>query len=232
MTVALYAVDPQYVDGTDLSLVPPQNSQPSTTTSTVIWRLIAIADDITPKGLYLPTDKSLVVDALSTLFPQLSSSCTSGPDLQRIETCLANSNTFTLFIATETIEKIFYRPLTATTTTTAVDTIITEPTDLQGPPRFSFKISKIVGCLTLITLNLLMNTRAHIEDLVVSNHCRGQGVGRGLMKRALFDAVHIRNCSMVDLTSKPDRVQARALYESLGFQIRDTGAYRYYAPSI
>ncbi|KAG0027889.1 hypothetical protein BGZ82_008715 [Podila clonocystis] len=90
-------------------------------------------------------------------------------------------------------------------------------------------ITTIVGCLTLVTLTLLMNSRAHIEDLVVSTECRGQGVGRALMQRALHEAVHTHKCSMVDLTSKPDRLQARKLYESLGFQIRDTGAFRYYA---
>ncbi|KAI9232961.1 MAG: acyl-CoA N-acyltransferase [Podila humilis] len=90
-------------------------------------------------------------------------------------------------------------------------------------------ITTIQGCLTLITLTLLMNSRAHIEDLVVSTECRGQGVGRALMQRALHEAVQTHNCSMVDLTSKPDRIQARKLYESLGFQIRDTGAFRYYA---
>ncbi|KAG0077733.1 hypothetical protein BGZ93_005794 [Podila epicladia] len=90
-------------------------------------------------------------------------------------------------------------------------------------------ITTILGCLTLVTLTLLMNSRAHIEDLVVSTECRGQGVGRALMQRALHEAVHTHQCSMVDLTSKPDRLQARKLYESIGFQIRDTGAFRYYA---
>ncbi|KAG0359000.1 hypothetical protein BG005_001521 [Podila minutissima] len=90
-------------------------------------------------------------------------------------------------------------------------------------------ITTILGCLTLVTLTLLMNSRAHIEDLVVSTECRGQGVGRALMQRALHEAIHTHKCSMVDLTSKPDRLQARKLYESLGFQIRDTGAFRYYA---
>ncbi|KAG0034586.1 hypothetical protein BGZ81_004130 [Podila clonocystis] len=90
-------------------------------------------------------------------------------------------------------------------------------------------ITTILGCLTLVTLTLLMNSRAHIEDLVVSTESRGQGVGRALMQRALHEAVHTHKCSMVDLTSKPDRLQARKLYESLGFQIRDTGAFRYYA---
>ncbi|KAF9353089.1 hypothetical protein BGX26_009129 [Mortierella sp. AD094] len=235
MTVAFFAVDPQYSDGTDLSLVPPPQSQPSTTTTIVIWRLVATTNNITPKGLYLPVEKSLVVDAFDILFPQLSTSCTTGPDLQRIETCLANPDTFTLFLATETTETVFFKTVLRNETDTVAAAAASVTVDAgnvpSSPPRISFKISKIVGCLTLITLKLLMKSRAHVEDLVVSNDCRGQGIGRGLMKRALHDAVHIRDCEMVDLTSRPDRVQARALYESLGFKLRDTGSFRYNASS-
>ncbi|KAF9437708.1 hypothetical protein BGZ76_011553 [Entomortierella beljakovae] len=228
MSITFFAVDPQYNDGSELAL-----DSTATCTSNVIWRLVASSE--TPKGLYLPIDKSLVVDTFSILFPQLSSNSKTGPTLSRIETCLANPETFTLFLATETVE-IVHPPV-----------VLTQPTQQQEqqqeqeqsdiiptftiPQRVSCKITKVIGCLTLITLNLLMNTRAHIEDLVVLDDCRGQGIGRGLMKRALNEAVHVRNCKMVDLTSKPDRHQARSLYESLGFQIRDTGAFRFYAPT-
>ncbi|KAF9173542.1 hypothetical protein BGX21_011513 [Mortierella sp. AD011] len=233
MTIAFFAVDPQYSDGTDLSLIPPPHSQPSTSTTIVIWRLVAIANNVTPKGLYIPIEKSLVVNAFDILFPQLSTSCTAGPDLQRIETCLANPDTFTLFLATETTETIFFKTVPRNETdAVSASSVAGDAGDVPpSPPRISFKISKIVGCLTLITLKLLMKSRAHIEDVVVSNDCRGQGIGRGLMKRALHDAVHIRGCEIVDLTSRPDRIQARALYESLGFKLRDTGSFRYNVPS-
>ncbi|CAO3569564.1 unnamed protein product [Mortierella alpina] len=96
----------------------------------------------------------------------------------------------------------------------------------------SLQITAIVGCLTLVTLRLLMNSRAHIEDLIVLDACRGQGLGRGLMRRALHEAFQVRACKMCDLTSKPDRVEAWALYKSMGFWLRDTGAFRIYDPKL
>ncbi|KAF9902705.1 hypothetical protein BX616_001849 [Lobosporangium transversale] len=240
MATTFFVVDPQYIDGTELSLSPLHND---TSTSIIIWRLVCTRNGASPRGLYLPLDKTLVVKALSELFPQLSTSCTAGPDIDRIEACLTNEDTFTLLLATETLETITLRQpeinadqITLQEEITTNSNVTTMPTTTafektSGSPKVSFKITKIVGCLTLVTLKLLMNNRAHIEDLVVSDICRGKGVGRGLMKRALDEAVFARHCKIVDLTSKPDRVQARALYESLGFKIRDTGAFRYYATS-
>ncbi|KAI1295061.1 hypothetical protein EDD11_008042 [Mortierella claussenii] len=162
---------------------------------------------------------------------------------------MANPDTFTLFLATETLETITLRQLPQqqqqqqqlepqgadvslegnASSSSSLSTASTAT--LAGVPKITFKITKIVGCLTLITLTLLMNARAHIEDLVVADTCRGQGVGRGLMQRAINHAVLHRRCKMVDLTSKPDRIEARALYESLGFQIRNTAA-RCGTPSV
>lgn len=175
----------------------------------VIWRLTREAASSSSSDSYaLTIPDKVVTDALDTLFPQLSSSAKTGPSLDRITECLSNPETFTLFLATET----------------------TQSSSSSSSSGSGLQISRIVGCLTLITLKLLMNSRAHIEDLVVLNGCRGLGLGRALMQRALDEAVQVHHCKMVDLTSKPDRIQARALYESLGFQIRDTGAFRFYAP--
>ncbi|KAG0274323.1 hypothetical protein BGZ95_009905 [Linnemannia exigua] len=91
-------------------------------------------------------------------------------------------------------------------------------------------ITKILGALTLVTLNLLMKSCAHIEDVVVDGTCRGRGLGKGLMRRGLDDAVNIHKCVMVDLTSNPNRIEARTLYQSLGFELRDTGVFRYTVP--
>ncbi|KAF9429621.1 hypothetical protein BGZ94_010087 [Podila epigama] len=87
-------------------------------------------------------------------------------------------------------------------------------------------ITRIVGCATLVVISLLMATRAHIEDVVVLDEYRGLGLGRGLMQCVIHEAEHVHGCENIDLTSRPDRVQARQLYESLGFKLRDTGAFR------
>lgn len=232
MSVSFFAVDPQHTDGTDLSLVPDalSESTPGPKSVVVIWRLVATHNGRAPHGLYLPMDKALVVNALSMLFPQLSTSSSTGPDLERIESCLVRDQTFTLLLATETTSHIHFgnegSSITASTSSPTAAEV------LEKIPRVTLKITRIVGCLTLITLRLLMKSRAHIEDLVVLSDCRGQGIGRGLMQRAIHEAVEVRGCTMVDLTSRPDRAEARALYESLGFSLRDTGVFRYNRPSV
>ncbi|KAF9121074.1 hypothetical protein BGW39_010860, partial [Mortierella sp. 14UC] len=75
-----------------------------------------------------------------------------------------------------------------------------------------------------------MKSCAHIEDVVVDGTCRGRGLGKGLMRRALDDAVNVHECVMVDLTSNPNRIEARTLYQSLGFELRDTGVFRFTVP--
>ncbi|KAK3806427.1 MAG: acyl-CoA N-acyltransferase [Benniella sp.] len=216
MSVSFFVVDPLYTDGADLLLSPDAFPEPKPDAKplVVIWRLVATYDNRAPQGLYLPIDKTMVVDALSVLFPQLSTSSSTGPSLERIESCLARQETFTLLLATEITPHVHL------------------PTGEASTPRVTIKIAKIVGCLTLITLQLLMKSRAHIEDLVVLDEYRGQGIGRGLMQRALNEAVEVRDCTMVDLTSRPDRAQARALYESLGFTLRETGVFRYTKPTV
>ncbi|KAG0223153.1 hypothetical protein BGW41_005691 [Actinomortierella wolfii] len=213
------------------------------------------------QGITIEADK--VVQALATLWPQLSSTAKTGPDLDRIIKCLANPETFTLYLATHvsyvspTVGGVTggsdHRQHYPTTTgppapvpgpaplvpaptnamaspTLAPSNVASSSSSSPSPsPSSGLKIQEIVGTMTLVSLNLLMSTRAHIEDLVVSKAYRGLGIGKALMQRAIHDAVNIKKCNIIDLTSKPDRVQARQLYESLGFKIRDTGAYRYYA---
>lgn len=84
----------------------------------------------------------------------------------------------------------------------------------------------IVGLLTLVTLELATGTEARIEDVVVDEAARGIGVGRGLVVAALDAAAGV-GARYVDLTSAPRRVAARALYQSIGFEMRDTGVFRY-----
>jgi ribosomal protein S18 acetylase RimI-like enzyme len=83
-----------------------------------------------------------------------------------------------------------------------------------------------VGMLTLVMFPIPTGLRAWIEDVVVDESARGQGIGGALTQEAirLAQAVGVRT---VDLTSRPSRVAANRLYERLGFELRDTKAYRY-----
>jgi ribosomal protein S18 acetylase RimI-like enzyme len=84
---------------------------------------------------------------------------------------------------------------------------------------------RIVGMLTLVTFPIPTGLRAWIEDVVVDESVRGQGVGAELSREAvrLARAAGVRT---IDLTSRPSREAANRLYQRLGFQLRDTSVYR------
>jgi ribosomal protein S18 acetylase RimI-like enzyme len=85
---------------------------------------------------------------------------------------------------------------------------------------------RIVGTLTLVRFPLPTGERARIEDVVVDESARGQGVGAALTKEALRLAEEF-GVRSVDLTSRPSRLAANRLYQRLGFTERDSRVYRY-----
>jgi ribosomal protein S18 acetylase RimI-like enzyme len=84
----------------------------------------------------------------------------------------------------------------------------------------------IVGMLTLVTFPLPSGLRARIEDVVVDQDARGQGVGTA-MTMAAIDQAQAQGARSIDLTSRASRVAADQLYQHLGFQLRDSNVYRY-----
>lgn len=84
----------------------------------------------------------------------------------------------------------------------------------------------VVGSLTLVLVRIPTGLRAIIEDVVVDERSRGQGVGRALNEHAL-EVARAADAVTVDLTSRPSREAANRLYLRLGFEVRDTNVYRY-----
>ena len=84
---------------------------------------------------------------------------------------------------------------------------------------------QIVGMLTLVTFPIPTGLRAWIEDVVVDESARGQGVGAALSWAAVRLA-RAAGARTIDLTSRPSREAANRLYQRLGFQLRDTSVYR------
>lgn len=84
---------------------------------------------------------------------------------------------------------------------------------------------EVVGTLTLIVFAIPTGLRAWIEDVVVDQDARGRGVGESLTSAALEEARR-RGAVSVDLTSRPSRGAANAMYVKLGFERRDTNVYR------
>jgi len=85
--------------------------------------------------------------------------------------------------------------------------------------------TRIVGALTLVIYRIPTGYVARIEDVVVEQDIRRQGVGRRLVLSALL---HARKAGVkaVDLTSNPARMAANQLYQQLGFEKRNTNLYR------
>jgi ribosomal protein S18 acetylase RimI-like enzyme len=86
---------------------------------------------------------------------------------------------------------------------------------------------EIVGMLTLARYPIPTGTHVRIEDVVVDEAARGGGVGEALVRAALRRAREL-GARSVDLTSRPDREAANRLYLRLGFQRRETNAYRHF----
>jgi ribosomal protein S18 acetylase RimI-like enzyme len=85
---------------------------------------------------------------------------------------------------------------------------------------------QIVGTLSLVMFPIPTGLRAWIEDVIVDAAARGQGIGEALTMAALRLAEEA-GARTVDLTSRPSREAAGRLYERVGFQSRETRAYRY-----
>lgn len=84
----------------------------------------------------------------------------------------------------------------------------------------------IVGTLTMTAFVIPTGMRVWIEDVVVDEQRRGAGIGASLINRALEIAKSL-GARSVDLTSRPSREAANALYQRLGFVRRDTNVYRH-----
>lgn len=85
---------------------------------------------------------------------------------------------------------------------------------------------RIVGTLTLVMFPIPTGRRAWIEDVVVDESARGQGVGTALTRRAI-ERAREAGARTVDLTSRPSRGAANAMYSRLGFRQRTTNVYRF-----
>ena len=83
----------------------------------------------------------------------------------------------------------------------------------------------VVGMLTIGLYYSPTGSKAWIEDVVVDNAYRGQGLGRMLVAEAIEQAREWGAQTLM-LTSNPKRIAANALYRSLGFEPKETNVYR------
>jgi len=99
-----------------------------------------------------------------------------------------------------------------------------------GAPSTSVLVARvekqIVGMALLLALTTFAGGSGYVEEVVVDSAARGQHIGAALMT-ALLELAAQKGMRFVDLTSRRARGPANALYQSLGFQLRQTNNYRY-----
>ena len=83
----------------------------------------------------------------------------------------------------------------------------------------------IVGMASLIEIPMMLKTKMDVEDVVVSPSQQGKGIGKMLMQK-IIERAKEKGAAMVELTSRPTREAANALYQKVGFEKRDTNCYR------
>jgi ribosomal protein S18 acetylase RimI-like enzyme len=106
-----------------------------------------------------------------------------------------------------------------------LEQIIQSPCISLFVARDSGNKGAIVGALTLVVFPAPTGLHAWIEDVVVDDASRGQGVGASLVQEAIAKATRL-GAGAVNLTSRPSREAANRLYQRLGFQQRQTNLYQ------
>lgn len=84
---------------------------------------------------------------------------------------------------------------------------------------------RLIGMATLCTYLCPTGRKAWIEDVVVDSAFRGKGFGK-LLVNNIINVVNEQGNITLMLTSRPSRIEANHLYQSLGFEKRATNVYK------
>lgn len=92
--------------------------------------------------------------------------------------------------------------------------------------RYPDENGPIVGISSLIVYRVPTGIRSIIEDVVVDENARRQGIGEALVRYAM-ELAREAGADAVSLTSNLQREAANQLYQSMGFELRKTNPYLY-----
>lgn len=118
------------------------------------------------------------------------------------------------------LEQLTNRPVKLTRTTLR-KIISQENTHLF----FLLADQEIAGMLTVGIYHSPTGGKAWIEDVVVDEKYRGQGLSKQLVTHAVR-FVKEQGIPLIMLTSNPTRIAANKLYQKLGFEQKQTNVYR------
>lgn len=91
--------------------------------------------------------------------------------------------------------------------------------DAPGSLYVARSEGRIVGTVCRLELHHPVRTKCWIEDMVVDEVFRGQGVARRLMERAIAEAP--AGADSINLNSNVARVDSHRMYAKLGFEVRE-----------
>jgi ribosomal protein S18 acetylase RimI-like enzyme len=92
--------------------------------------------------------------------------------------------------------------------------------------RYPDENSEIVGMLTLAVYRVPTGVRSIVEDVIVDEKMRRRGIAESLMRRAI-ELAEQADAGVLTLSSNPSREAANKLYQSMGFEKRETNSYLY-----
>lgn len=92
--------------------------------------------------------------------------------------------------------------------------------------RLPDRRGEIIGSATLATFHSPTGLHGWIEDVIVDQSARRQGIGKALTEACLEQA-RLLGLREVNLTSRASRNAANQLYLAMGFIRRETNVYRY-----
>jgi GNAT superfamily N-acetyltransferase len=111
--------------------------------------------------------------------------------------------------------------------TTITESWLREIIDTPGTHLFITRDDDglITGSFTLTEQKIPTGMKVWLEDVVVDEQARGQGLGDTIVQYAI-DYARKLGTKKLDLTSVPERVAANKLYQKWGFVRRETNVYR------
>ena len=90
---------------------------------------------------------------------------------------------------------------------------------------FLMKDEQTAGMLTVGIYHSPTGGKAWIEDVVVDETFRGQGLSKLLVAHAI-EFTKLQGIPSLMLTSNPKRIAANKLYQAMGFGRKETNVYR------
>ncbi|MFX0556886.1 GNAT family N-acetyltransferase [Maribacter sp. CXY002] len=117
---------------------------------------------------------------------------------------------------------MLYKELNAELRQLSLEEILQEPEGIDI--ACCFDNDQVVGIAMMANYKVISGHKGMVEDVVVFEKYRGQGLGRKLMEKLLNCAIE-RKLDEVLLFSGHHRTTAINLYKSLGFKLKNSGLY-------